>query len=132
MAEESCCCSPDTAAVLSCSGGSNVGQVANEVAKRIETARLGKFFCLAGVGGHISGMVASAKGAQRVLVVDGCPVACGKKCMEEAGLEDYEYLVVTELGIDKNRDFNVPASDVEKALAAAEEKLGAPATPART
>ena len=52
--------------------------------------------------------------------------------MEEAGLEDYEYLVVTELGIDKNRDFNVPASDVEKAMAAAEEKLNAPVRPART
>ena len=49
MAEQSCCCSPDTAVVLSCSGGSNVGQIANEVTKRLETAGLAKLFFLAGV-----------------------------------------------------------------------------------
>jgi len=49
MAEQSCRCSPDTALVLSCSGGSNARQVTNEVTKRRETAGLAKFFFLAGV-----------------------------------------------------------------------------------
>ena len=132
MAEQSWCCSPDTAVVLSCSGGSNVGQIANEVTKRLEMAGLAKFFCLAGIGGHISGMVASVKGAQRVLVIDGCPVACAKKCMEEADLKGYEYLVVTELGIEKNRNFSLPASDIEKTMIAATEKLNASLRPARS
>jgi len=127
MLNEESCCAGDAKTLLSCSGGSNVGQIANEVAKRIESVGLAKFFCLAGIGGHVSGMVASVEGAQRVLVIDGCPVACGKKCVKEAGLKEYEYLVVTELGIEKNRNFDLPASDVEKAMAAANDKLGAPA-----
>lgn len=35
----------------------------------------GKFFRLAGVGGHINGMVESVKGTDKVVVIDGCPVA---------------------------------------------------------
>ena len=125
--EKSCCCGGDVRIVLACSGGSNVGQITNEVAKKLDEAGEAKFFCLAGVGGHISGMVASVKGSDRVLALDGCPVACAKKCLDEAGIEGYEYLVVTELGIEKNHTFDLNSIHIEAALSSAREKLGAPA-----
>ena len=40
---------------------------------------LGTIYCLAGIGAHIPGMVESTRSADRVLVIDGCSVACGKK-----------------------------------------------------
>jgi uncharacterized metal-binding protein len=122
--KECCCASGEVNTVLACSGGSNVGQITNEVAKRLDEAGEAKFFCLAGIGGHISGMVASVKGADKVLVLDGCPVACAKNCAEQAGLANYKYLVVTELGIKKEHSFKLSEDDVEKAMRAARLALG--------
>jgi len=74
----------------------------------------GKFFRLAGVGGHISGMVESVKGADKVVVIDGCPVACSKKCMEAAGISDYEYIVVTQPGIEKKHEYSFTDEENKK------------------
>jgi len=119
-----CCGGGMTKVVLACSGGSNVGQMTNESAKRLDVAGEAKFFCLAGVGGQISGMVASVKGADKVLVLDGCPVACAKKCADQAGLTGYQYLVLTELGIEKKHAFDLPEADLAKAMEAARQSLG--------
>jgi uncharacterized metal-binding protein len=112
--------------ILACSGASNVGHITNEVAKELDEAGEANFFCLAGVGGHVSGMVASVKGADKVVVLDGCPVACAKKTMDAAGIAGYEYLVVTELGIEKKHDFTLAPADVEQTRTAVRTKLGLP------
>ena len=115
MAQDNCCCG-STNLILACSGASNVGQITNEVAKKLDIEKQGRFFCLAGVGGHISGMVASVDGSDKVLVIDGCPVACAKLTMDEAGLDGYEYVIVTDLGIEKNHDFALDPADIDKTL----------------
>lgn len=122
MASNNCCCG-GTTILLACSGGSNVGQLTNEAAKKLDTEGSGRFFCLAGVGGHISGMTASVSSADRVLAIDGCDVACAKKCLEAAGIESYEYVVVTDLGIEKNHSFDLSDSDIESVSAACRAKL---------
>ena len=120
-----CSCEGGINVVLACSGASNVGQITNEVAKKLDMKGLAKFFCLSGVGGHISGMVASVKGADKVLVLDGCPVGCAKSCMKETNLNNFQYLIVTELGIEKKHSFDLSERDVEMALSCAREKLRA-------
>jgi uncharacterized metal-binding protein len=67
----------------------------------------GKIFCLAGIGGNISGMIASAKGADRVLAIDGCPVDCARKTLEQRGIEGFLHFRVTDLGMEKSKS---PAS----------------------
>jgi len=130
MAKENECCTTDARTVLACSGASNVGQITNEVAKRLDTEGVARFFCVAGVGAKISGMVESVRAASKVLVLDGCSVACAKKCMDQAGLMGYEYLVVTDLGINKTHAFELAAGDVDQAYEAARRKIPvAAATP---
>ena len=124
MNEDKCCCAGGVTTILACSGGSNVGQITNEVAKRLDMAGVGKFFCLAGVGGRISGMVASVEGSDTVLVVDGCPVACAKKTMEAAKLDRYQYVVVTDLGIEKAHDFRLSEEDIARAMSACLASVG--------
>jgi len=125
MEEKSkCCAGGDVRVVLACSGGSNVGQITNEVAKALDEAGSAKFFCLAGVGAHLSGMVASVRGSDKVLVLDGCSVSCAKKCVDQAGIQSYEYLVMTDLGIEKNHTFRLGADDIDRGLIAATAKLG--------
>ena len=119
-----CCGGGKTNVVLACSGGSNVGQMTNEAAKRLDMMGDGKFFCLAGVGGQISSMVTSVKGADKVLVLDGCPVGCGKKCAELAGVTGYHHLVVTELGIEKKHVYDLSEADLAKTVEASRRLLG--------
>lgn len=116
MSQDSCCCGGKVRTILACSGASNVGQITNEVAKKLDIEKQGRFFCLAGVGGHIGGMVTSVEGSDKVLVIDGCSVACAKLTMDEAGLNGYDYMVVTDLGIEKNHDFELDAADIDKTL----------------
>ncbi len=122
--QNDCCGGGKTTVVLACSGGSNVGQMTNEAAKRLAVSGEAKFFCLAGVGGQISGMVASVKGADKVLVLDGCPVGCGKKCADQAGISGYHHLMVTELGIEKKHSFDLPEADVAKTVEASRQLIG--------
>lgn len=118
-------CSGSSKMVLACSGASNVGQLTNEAAKRLDIEKAARFYCLAGPGGDVDAMVNTVKDADKVLVVDGCPVACGKLIAEKSGIEDYDYVLVTELGIEKNRDFALPESDIEKVVSACNAKLSA-------
>jgi uncharacterized metal-binding protein len=101
--------------LLSCSGASNVGQIANRVAVVLTEEGVGKMFCLAGVGGDLSGFVQSVRESSRMLVLDGCPVRCGRKTLERVGAGQFWHLVLTEIGIEKNHDFTLRDQEVEKA-----------------
>lgn len=54
------------------------------------------------------------KQAKRLIIIDGCPVACGKKIMEHNGFNDYKYLLVTEEGIEKGPGKNVTPDEINK------------------
>ena len=61
-------------------------------------------FCLSGVGANLSGFIASAKGADRLLVVDGCKLECARKTLAEKGItENIVHLRVTDLGFVKGK-----------------------------
>jgi uncharacterized metal-binding protein len=112
--EDKCLCEPSEILIFPCSGGSNVGQIANQAGVKLTQDGMGKFFCLAGIGGHVSGMIESTKAGKMLVAIDGCPVACAKKTLEHAGFNIDEYIQVTELGIEKNHEFNLDLSDVRK------------------
>jgi uncharacterized metal-binding protein len=63
----------------------------------------GKLSCLAGVGAHLSGFVQSARDITELAVIDGCEVGCAKGVLEQAEVPLRAYLVITGLGIDKNK-----------------------------
>ena len=59
---ENDCCDPNgNIMILACSGGSNAGQLSNQSAVELTREGFGKLFCLAGIGGQLSGFVQSAK-----------------------------------------------------------------------
>jgi uncharacterized metal-binding protein len=99
--------------ILACSGGSNVGQLSNQAAVELTREGFGKMFCLAGIGGQLSGFVQSAKDVPQMVTIDGCPVGCAKAIIEQANVPLKNYIVVTELGIEKNKDFNLKPEDIQ-------------------
>jgi uncharacterized metal-binding protein len=110
--DEKCLCEPNEILIFSCAGSSNVGQIANQAAIKLAQGGVGRYFCLAGIGGHVSGMIESTKAGKMLIAIDGCPVACAKKTLEHAGFKIHEYVQSTDLGIEKNHQFNVDPSDV--------------------
>jgi len=112
--EEKCLCEPTEILIFPCSGGSNVGQIANQAGVKLAQDGMGRFFCLAGIGGHVSGMFESTKAGKVLVAIDGCPVACAKKTLEHAGFNIDEYVEITSMGIEKNHDLNPLISDVDK------------------
>lgn len=113
-----CCAQGGNVMILACSGGSNVGQLSNQAAVELTQEGFGKMFCLSGIGGHLSGFVQSAKDTPEMVAIDGCSVACAKSILEHAEVPLKQYLVLTDLGIEKNKDFNLTKEDIEKVKAA--------------
>lgn len=107
--------------LLACSGGSNVGQLANRAAVELAAEGFGNMSCLVGIGGELPGFLQKAKDAEAMVVVDGCEIGCGKAIFDKAGIDLRGYLVLTEIGIVKNKDFNLNQADVDKVKAAMRE-----------
>ncbi len=100
--------------ILACSGGSNVGQLANQAAVELTQEGFGKLFCLAGMGAQLSGFVQSARDIPNLVVIDGCEIGCAKGVLEQARVPLRSYLVITDLGIDKNKDMNLKGEEIER------------------
>lgn len=127
MANE--CCSGTTTVLFTCSGAANVGQVANQAAVDLQQEGIAKMLCLAGIGSHNAGMIASGRGSDRVIGIDGCPVACTKKALEHAELPMTDYVVVTGLGFTKQpHDGVVDADAVARVKDAVKRRLVADAS----
>ena len=116
MTEDKCLCEPTEILVFPCSDGSNVGQIANEVAKSMTILGHGKLYCLAGIGGHISSIIESTKIAKKIVVIDGCPVHCARKTLEHAGFKSDVHVVVNDLDIKKESGFLMDNEEMEKVL----------------
>jgi uncharacterized metal-binding protein len=113
---ETTCCGGTVKLVASCSGRSNVGQIANRLMVDMERMGVLKGFCITGVGAGLSGFVESAKAAE-LIMIDGCPTGCGKKVLANNGVEPKRYFVITELlGIKKGDLDDSFEADAKQAL----------------
>ena len=121
-----CECAAEEITILPCSGGSNCGQIANQAAVSLDTLGVGKIYCLAGIGAHIEGMVESAKSAKRLVVIDGCQVACAQKTIEHTGLIVTDWICVTDEGISKSHNLLLEQADIEFITQRTRELLSRP------
>ncbi len=90
-----------TTVVYACSGCSDAGEIADRVARQLTRDGAAKMSCLAGIGGRVKSLVATAERAERILVVDGCPLNCARHTLELAGFHKFDHLELHKLGIRK-------------------------------
>ena len=100
---QSTCCGAAPKLIFSCSGAADVGEISDRAARRLSAEGAGKMFCLAGVGGRVSGIMASTRSAQSILAIDGCPLDCARKTLEEAGFEHFAHVQLNDLGMEKGK-----------------------------
>lgn len=123
--DESCLCQSSRVLIFSCSGGSNVGQMANQAAVELTQADRGRLFCLAGIGAHLSTMIESARAGDLLVIIDGCPVKCAAKTLEHADLHPGVSLVITDMGIEKSHQLRFKEEDCRRVAEKAAEEISA-------
>lgn len=123
------CCGTRSVMLLACSGGSNVGQVANDCARRLAQQGKGKMFCAIGVAGGLSmpngsSFVDAARAANVRVAIDGCGVRCAGKSLENAGLTvDVQVVLNTEMPMEKAYNFDYGDAEISRAAQLVATKL---------
>ena len=110
--------------VYSCSGCSNVAQLANSLALRLDRACLAEMSCIAGVGGHVPALVNKAKSGRLIVALDGCPLHCVKGCLAQHGLKPDVHLTLSEFGVRKRYGEECRESVADALFAEIREVLG--------
>jgi uncharacterized metal-binding protein len=121
--KKKCLCGSSDVRVVACSGASNVGQIASQAALELARAKVAGFFCLAGVGAHIKGMIKSGKEADMIVAIDGCPVQCAAMTLQHVEIEPAVQVIVTEFGIEKSHDIALDEKACLKVVERVKEEL---------
>ncbi len=99
---ENCLCGAGDYIVMACSGASDVGHISDLVARKLSLNNVRKMNCMAVVGAGIEKSIENFK-TKEILIIDGCPIDCGKRMMEQHHFTNYKYLRVTDLGLVKGK-----------------------------
>ena len=100
--KENCICGAGEFIVMACSGACDLGQITDLVARKLQDNSVRKMNCLAVVGAGIEKSIEDFKN-KNILMLDGCPIDCGKKIMDKAGIANYKYFRITDLGYEKGK-----------------------------
>ena len=117
-----CACDVAPKLIFACSGAADVGQISDLAARKLTAEGVGKMFCLAGIGGRVSGIMETTKAASKILAIDGCPLNCAGRCLEQAGFTEFEHLELADLDMAKGQT-EVSDEAVSQVTAIAIEKM---------
>jgi uncharacterized metal-binding protein len=107
--------------IFPCSGASNTGQISNHAGVRLAQEGFGILACTAGIPIRAPATMKKVEEGEELVAIDGCPVMCAKKVLEQQGLKVSQHIVVTALGIEKTGDLIPKEADIEKVVSAAWE-----------
>ncbi|SMF06004.1 putative zinc-binding protein [Pseudogulbenkiania subflava] len=100
--------------VYACSGCSSAAQMANDFALKLTREGLAEMSCISGVGGGVPALVRLARSGRPVLALDGCPLACVKACLANAGVSADRHVVLSEFGVVKRKHHDYDAAEAER------------------
>ncbi|AGA33426.1 putative lipoprotein [Thioalkalivibrio nitratireducens DSM 14787] len=111
--------------VYSCSGCSDVAQLANEAALRLDHAGVAEMSCIAGVGGGVPALVKTARSGRPIMAIDGCRLHCVLASLERVGVQPSEHVRLYERGYRKRRGLRYSEADAEHVVAELAERIAA-------
>ncbi|AZH25963.1 putative zinc-binding protein [Haloplanus aerogenes] len=91
----------DLPLVYSCSGCSSAAQMANDLAVRLDRERRAEMSCIAGVGSDVGPLVDTATSGRPTLVIDGCPLECARKSLEQHDVTPDRHVNLAKRGVPK-------------------------------
>ena len=109
--------------VYSCSGCSSAAQAANWVALWLDRCGEAEMSCIAGVGGGVGPLMKRLREAERVVAIDGCPLACTLACLRGAGRLPDVHVELTRYGVGKRTQDSFNSPEVGRALEAVRGRM---------
>jgi len=109
--------------VYACSGCSSAGQLANRIAQLLDRSNMAEMSCICGVGGDVPSLVAKATSGRPVVAIDGCNLACAKRCLERHGVSPVRYYQLSDYGVAKEQKADFDPRDAEEAVALVASEL---------
>jgi uncharacterized metal-binding protein len=97
------CCGAGPTLIFACSGAADVGQIADQAARKLSRDGAGRMFCMTGIGGRVSGIMKTTESAEKILAIDGCQLNCAKNTLEQAGFNEFRHLQVADTGLEKGK-----------------------------
>jgi uncharacterized metal-binding protein len=104
---------PPAMLVYSCSGSSNVAQLANYIAVRLDRLGIVEMSCIAGVGGDVKALVKKATAGRPVLAIDGCPLSCCEQVLGAKDVEPVRKVRLHDIGLKKRQHVDFDAEERE-------------------
>ena len=90
--------------IVSCSGASNTGKFADEVARMLSASGEANMICLAKVAIHDQPLIRKTKEQNsKIVVLDGCPFNCAEKILGDEGINNIIHINTTDFGIVKGK-----------------------------
>ncbi len=90
--------------IYSCSGCSNVAQLANDIALKANADGIAEMSCIAGIGGKVKPLVKKAQSNRPIIAIDGCVLQCAKHCLKGINVEPTEHVILTDYDFKKKND----------------------------
>jgi len=90
--------------IVSCSGASNTGKFADEVARLLSASGDATMICLAKVAIHDQLLIRKTKEQNgKIVVLDGCPFNCAEKILGNEGIINIIHINTTDFDIVKGQ-----------------------------
>ena len=89
--------------VYSCSGCSQVAQLANRIAVHLDRNDVAEMSCIAGIGGQVKAIMRLAQSGRPLLAIDGCPLRCVQKSLNRIGVTESHHLLLSDFGLKKRQ-----------------------------
>lgn len=109
--------------VYSCSGCSSAAQMANYIAVQMDRKNLAEMSCIAGVGGNVKKLVKTARSGRKIIVIDGCPLACSRACLANHSIQPDVHIDLSLLGVSKKQHEDFDKEQADKILETLNGKL---------
>jgi uncharacterized metal-binding protein len=109
--------------LYACSGCSSAGQLASHVAHALDRQGLAEMSSIAGIGADDPQAVGKARSRFPIIAIDGCPMACARRCLARHGVEPARHYVLSSYGVAKRARADFTAEEAHFVLQAIAEDL---------
>jgi uncharacterized metal-binding protein len=101
--------------VYACAGASNLGQLANEIAIRLDRMGLAELCCLTEVAAKDASVAAAEDEPRRpLLAIDGCTNGCCSALLAQRGMEATRTVLLAGRGVAKAKHVLVDEAESER------------------
>lgn len=80
----------------------------------MDREELAEMSCIVGLGGDVKPLIRTAKSGRPLIMIDGCPLACGRHTLARHGLKPDLYWDLSKMGVKKQKHVDYDTEDAQR------------------